>query len=126
MTESDTPAKVATSDGLEPTRYACGQELYFEWSEYSHRKNTGEMVAITKIGRRWLSLSNGFRADAETLYVDGGKYSAPGRCFLSRDAREAERARNAAWAALRNSMQYKAPDKVSAKDIAHAARLLGL
>ncbi|MFO0236419.1 MAG: hypothetical protein ACK53Z_00225 [Betaproteobacteria bacterium] len=119
------PMGVSSSEGLEPTRHV-GQELYWEWSEYSHKKNTGEMVKITKIGRRWLELSNGYRADAATLYADGGKYSSPGRCFLNREAREAERARDAAWTALRNRMQYQAPDKVSAEDIAHATRLLGL
>lgn len=117
---------VRLNDGLEPARYACGQELYFEWSDYGQKKNTGEMVTITKIGRRWLTLSNGHRADATTLYADGGQYSAPGRCFISRESREIERARDSAWTALRNNMQRRAPDKVSAEDIAHATRLLGL
>jgi hypothetical protein len=126
MSNSDQPWGLGCSEGLEPTRYACGQELYWEWSEYSSRKNTGEMVTITKVGRRWLELSNRYRVDQSTLVADGGPYSPPGRCFLSRETREAERARDAAWAALRNRMLHQAPDKVSADDIAHATRLLGL
>ena len=84
------------------------------------------MVKITKIGRRWLELSNTYRVDALTLVADGGKYSPPGRCFLNREAREAERARDAAWMLLRNKMSHRAPIGVTAEHIAHAARLLGL
>ena len=126
MTTELSPGNVRLNDGLEPARYACGQKLYFEWSKYSSKRNTGEMVTITKIGRRWLELSNGHRADAATLCADGGKYSAPGRCYLSREAREADRAREAAWTALSHKMQRRAPGKVSAEDIAHATLLLGL
>jgi len=128
-THSPTPATeplaLRFSEGLEPTRYV-GQELYWEWSEYSHKKNTGEMVTITKIGRHWLELSNRHRVGASTLVADGGKYSPPGRCFLSRDAREAELARDAAWMLLRHKMSHRAPDGVTAEHIAHATRLLGL
>lgn len=106
--------------------YTLGQELYWEYSEYSHMKGKSEMVRITKIGRRWIGLSNGHRADASTLWADGGKYSSPGRCFLSRDSREEERNRDAAWTALRNKMSFRSPEQVSAADIAQAARLLGV
>ena len=125
MTTELTPGNVRSNDGLEPTRYV-GQELYWEWSDYSHKRNTGEMVTITKIGRRWLNLSNTHRVDVSTLVADGGNYSPPGRCFLSRDAREAERSRDAAWMLLRHKMSRCAPGGVTAEHIAHATRLLGL
>ena len=112
-------------EGLEPTRYV-GQELYWEWSEYSHKKNTGEMVTVTKIGRRWMELNNRHRVDRNTLIADGGQYSPPGRCFLSRAEREAERARDAEWMLLRHKISRRAPDGVTAEHIAHATRLLGL
>ena len=124
-TKTAKPLGLGSTEGLDPTRYV-GQELYWEWSEYSHKKNTGEMVTVTKIGRRWMELNNRHRVDRNTLIADGGQYSPPGRCFLSRAEREAERARDAEWMLLRHKMSRRAPDGVTAEHIAHATRLLGL
>ncbi len=120
------PLALGSSEGLEPTRYVCGQELYFEPGRYSNRKEAGSMVTITKVGRKWLQLSNGFRVDAGTLIADGGKYSSPGTCYKDRAAREAVVAAETAWSSLRHGMGYTVPAGVTAAHIAHARRLLGL
>jgi hypothetical protein len=125
-TKTDEPLGLVSSEVLEPTRYVCGQRLYFEPCRFSNRKEAGALVTITKVGRKWLQLSNGFRVDAQTLIADGGKYSSPGTCYKDRAAREAVVAAEAAWSSLRHRMGCTVPKGVSAQDIAHAARLLGL
>ena len=126
-TPATEPLALRLSEGLEPTRYACGQELYWEPSRYSNnRMNGGSMVTITKVGRKWLELSNGHRVDAATLIADPGKYSSPGTCYKDRAAREAVVAAEAAWSSLRHRMNYNVPAGVTAEHIAHATRLLGL
>lgn len=121
------------SEGLGlPARYVCGQKLYFEPGRYiepgrySNSNEAGSMVTITKVGRKWLQLSNGCRIDAETLIADGGKYSSPGTCYKDRAAREAVVAAQAAWSSLRHRMGYTVPAGVTAEHIVHARRLLGL
>jgi hypothetical protein len=114
------------SEGLEPARYVCGQELYWEPSRYSSNRKDHGMVTITKVGRKWLELSNGCRVDAATLIADAGKYSSPGQCYRDRAAREEVVEAEAAWSSLRHRMGYTVPKGVNAQDIAHATRLLGL
>lgn len=106
--------------------YIIGQSLCFEFSEHEARSGQCQIVTITKVGRRWLKISNGYRVDAKTLIADGGAYASPGRCFFSREERDKELARKKAWANLRKSLSWLAPDDVSAEDIERAARLLGL
>jgi len=80
------------------------------------------------MGRKWLYLHNHLRADSETLVVDGGEYSSPGKCYVSKEAREAELALLLAWDAfqvnVRNS--YAAPRGISLEAIAKASEILNL
>lgn len=120
-----------TNSPKKPMRYVVGQELFWEASDaFSRRKgNTTKMVTIAKVGRQWLALSDGHRIDAVTLLADGGDYSSPGRCFLSRedwDAHNANKNRFDAWIDLRVKMPNCVPENVSAEDIAKARHLLGL
>lgn len=110
---------------LEP-EYQVGQVLYFEHSEYHRRHAPLEEVAVVKVGRVWMTLSNGKRADVKTLVVDGGKYSSPGRCWLNKEERESELAARKAWQSLKARMGHAAPEGVSAESIERAAKLLGL
>jgi hypothetical protein len=108
------------------TRYAVGQELYWEVSRYASNRQDHGMVKITKVGRKWLELSNGYRVNAKTLIADAGEYSSPGVCYENRAARESVVAAGAAWSSLRQRMGYTAPAGVSAEAIAQATCLLGL
>ena len=106
--------------------YSVGQELYFEWSPYSRRRGGGETVTITRVGRKWMELSNGHRVDKVRLVADGRGYSSPGTAYVSRADREAQVRLLDAWRTLRVRMEVMPGDGVTTERIAEAARLLGL
>lgn len=65
---------------------ACvvGAVFFLVWS--SPRRGKDSLVTVTKVGRRWATLSNGYRLDLtsknwRSLY--GGGYSSPGRLWDS-------------------------------------------
>lgn len=96
-----------------------GQEL---WYVPEDRRFVGQAhaVRITKIGRKWAEVGRGLgRVNIETLWVDGGNYSSPGRCWLSREAWEAETIRQEAWSRLKEVVgrMWAAPDNISEADI---------
>lgn len=107
-------------------KYTVGQELYFEWCRYSSRNGHGEAVTITKVGRKWLELSNGHRVDKIRLVADGRGYSSPGTAYLSREEREAQVRLQDAWRRLRVQMASVPGNGVTAERVAEAAKLLGL
>lgn len=107
-------------------KYTVGQELYFEWGRYSSRNGGGEDVTITRVGRKWLELSNGHRVDKVQLVADGRGYSSPGTAYVSREERESQVRLQAAWRDLRKRMESLPGNGVTAERVAEAARLLGL
>lgn len=107
-------------------QYTVGQGLYFEWGRYSSRNGRGEAVTITRVGRKWLELSNGHRVDKVRLVADGRGYASPGTAYLSREEREAQVRLQDAWRSLRAGMGSAPGDGVTIERIAEAARLLGL
>lgn len=62
------------------------------------------------------------------LHIDGGEYSSPGRCYLSREEWEVEDATRRAWNGLRVEVTNRppAPEGVSPEAIREAAALLRL
>ena len=112
---------------MSANQYTVGQELYFEWSRYSSRNGRGEAVTITRVGRKWLELSNGHRVDKARLVADGRGHSSPGTAYLSRTDREANVRLHEAWRRLQNQMAVTQPGEgVTAERVAEAARLLGV
>lgn len=100
-----------------------GQTLFF--APYSnHTYSPKGEVTITKVGRKWATLSNNCRIDLETLVADGGEYTPPGRCYLSQAEYEAEAAANNEWIKFRQGLPYARPQGVTAEDIAAARKLL--
>jgi hypothetical protein len=101
-----------------------GQVLWFVPNEI--RRNKPEAVTVEKIGRKWAHIGNGARADLDTLVVDGGVYTSPGRCWLHKEAWEAETRRQDAWLRLRQGIERhrKAPDGLSLEQIERAAAVL--
>lgn len=99
-----------------------GQTLFFVPSHLRRREASD--VEVTKVGRKWAQLSNGHRIDVETMRVDGGGYTSPGRCWVSREDYEREVLRNQAWRALRDAIGAFVPNGVSLEDIAAARALL--
>lgn len=74
------------------SRLQVGQELWFVPAESRLREPYATTVA--KVGRRWATLSNGYRIDLQnacrpfgecSFSVDGAGFSSPGTCWLTRD-----------------------------------------
>ena len=65
------------------------------------------------------------RIDKDTLWLDGGHYASPGRCWLSREAWEESKAIDAAIRRLHEQIRYGRVDPgVTLADIQAAAALL--
>jgi hypothetical protein len=62
-----------------------GDTLLFEDTLRASRSGKLVRLTVTKAGRKWLTLSNGERACIETLKIDGGQYTSPGRCYRTFD-----------------------------------------
>jgi len=83
-------------------------------------------VDVEKIGRKWATLSGSEgRIDLETLRVDGGGLSSPGRCYLDEAAWNADQRTELVWRALVDKLwRFNRDPEVSETDIREAARLL--
>jgi hypothetical protein len=105
-----------------------GDKLYFE-SRLRHF-DAGKLheVTITSIGHKWISFEGRFaRADIDTMWADGGKYSSPGRYWRSHEEHAAEVEISALWMSLRKAMHdTMRRTTASANDIRQAADLLKL
>lgn len=88
-----------------------GQELWYVPADSRFVASQSRSVRVEKIGRKWASLNTQYRIDINTLWADGGQYSSPGRCWLSRDAWLAEQRRHALWDRLWNLVdRYRVTD----------------
>lgn len=84
-------------------------------------------VTVTKVGRKWAEISaRGYRIDKETLAIDGGGYTSPGRCYLTKDEHDAAENLRRAWSKLRDYVdrKYTAPEGVTVDAIEAALRVL--
>ena len=107
---------------------AVGQKLWFVPREMRSPLAPGYWT-VESVGRRWISFQDKrYRADKDTLIVDGGDYNSPGQCHVSREAFEAERERMRAWHYLRVRMSdmSRPGASVTLEDIHTAEVLLGL
>ena len=108
-----------------PHGLTVGQTLY--WVPSDLRWGKPKNVQVEKIGRRWAALSTGRRIDVETMWADGGEFSSPGMCWMSKEAYEAHHARALAWGRLATALRNLSPPAgVTADDIAAARKLLRL
>lgn len=103
-----------------------GQELWMVPRE----RHLGQprFVKVVKVGRKWAELDCLYRVNMETLSVDGGGYTSPARCYLDKEAYEAEQERQRLWGVLRQRINNKwtAPDGVTVEQIKIAAAELNL
>lgn len=96
------------------------------WYATTARYERSQLVTVKKVGRKWLTLSNGRRADKGTLEVDG--YPSGASLHESEEAWKANVALGVAWGHIRSKIgrTYRVPQGVSAADIAQAMDLLRL
>lgn len=102
--------------------FEVGQKLWFVRSE--RRSGEPREVTVQKVGRVWAKLSNGLRCDA-TGKVDGGNYTSPGHCHLSREDYELEQSRLAAWWTFKRNLERKQmPESLTIEALAQIAASL--
>lgn len=79
--------------------YTVGQQLWFESNnDYSQRPPTYYQVTVTKVGRKWVELNEGqYKVERDKVHVDGGRYSSPGRLWLTKEDAESYLKLKAAW-----------------------------
>ena len=104
-----------------------GQKLWYVPHRH-HRRGEPYEVEVTKVGRKWATVGEGWRQeriDLETMQADGKGYSSPGTCYLSREHYETEQERLAAWSQLTKALQYsRCPAGVTTEGIKQAMQLL--
>lgn len=99
-----------------------GQQL---WYVPNKRPGQPYFVTVLKVGRKWAEIGHRRRISIEGLFVDGGQYSSPGRCYLSKEDHEKEVALNSAWARFMEMARYaNRPEGVRLSQIENAARSL--
>lgn len=111
-----------------------GDTVFF-WRNDVHARNGAKEpkeFVVCKVGRKWATCAepgctrDAMRFNVETLAVDGGAYSSPGKVWLSLDAWRADRDARLAWAALRVKLDRTYSPPVGAEYVRIAARILGL
>lgn len=99
--------------------------------KYRKRDATGEDCVVTKVGRRWVTITIGRREerfDAQTMQLDGFGYSPPGEVYYSREQIRAEQARDRAWTAFHRAFSHAfvPASALTEEAIKQAATLLGI
>lgn len=97
------------------------------WWVASDNAKTQCAVTVTKVGRKWATLSNGCRIDIGTLVADGGQYMSPGMCYDSQQAYEQAIALIVEWQKLTRDLSgMRCPEHMTIEKIARARALLHL
>lgn len=111
-----------------------GQKLWFVTSTNRSRWGANDYyVSISKIGRKWVYVKHtegGYdkgRIGIDDLRMDGGDYTSPGECYISKESYEKEKHRNVVWERILNSIRYSAcPKNMSIEKLNEFAELLGV
>ena len=108
-----------------------GQKLWYYKSYHYRKDRTAEPieVEVVKVGRKWATLDSYHgRVSLDTLYVDGGGYMSPGRCYTSREAHDAELALDTAWGIFQSTIRetHRMPEGLTVAEIEAAMKILRL
>lgn len=107
-------------------KLAVGETLFCVYDDA--RRGDNFELEITKVGRKWVHTGHHYRVDIETLRIDGGQYSSPGKCYLSKEDYEAEKALDLAWNDFRETISdiHRIPKYMTIAKINQARGVLGL
>lgn len=104
--------------------FEIGQTVFYTDND---RKGRIYPSKVESIGRKWVNLEkHAGRFDKETMLLDGGQYSSPGKVYLSEEVYRNELAVEDLWKKFREAYTYRAPEGVTVDNIREAARLLKL
>lgn len=112
----------------EEKTYKAGETLWFVPTYIRSSFSIPVEVSIIKVGRKWLELSNGHRADIKTLIVDDEGYASPATCYISQSEYEKKIALTKAWDALRSKIRdiHRAPSGITVDVIENVRAQLGI
>ena len=105
-------------------KLTVGQKLWWVWNEC--RRGEHHYVTVEKVGRDYAHVSHRYRVRLTDLEVDGGQYSSPARCYLSKEDWEREQSIRNAWGILCDKIrrQYSPPKGIHECQIEEAHFLL--
>lgn len=99
-----------------------GQKLWYVPN--SSRDNQQE-VTIQSIGRKWAKVCYVGNVDINTLEVDVGNYSSPGKCYLSQEEYDNYMTVLIAWRNFTNKIQsYNIPKGMTQEKIDIISKLI--
>lgn len=107
-----------------PHNFQVGQSLYLVPNRGCGYRCSG-VVSISKVGRKWATLDNDSKMDLQTLDIDGGGYSSPGKCYLSEQEYIEYKEKKDYWLRLRNKIPIS-PPACTLETLKQVAALLGL
>jgi hypothetical protein len=105
------------------SEFTIGQIL---WREVSPRRGISAFVTVTKVGRRWITVSNDERFDAHTMLEDAGGYKAYASYWNSKEECDESAYRGRVWNELNKSRYGSPPKDSSTEDLILAAKILGV
>ena len=89
--------------------------------------NLNKEMTITKIGRKWLTLGDGWdsvRVDADTMHLDGRGYSSPGDAYLSQEDWESSTELGKQWHEFKNRLPWSVPKGMTLERLAQIRTLI--
>jgi hypothetical protein len=110
---------------MSQNKWQVGQKV---WVQLYDRRGC-HYETITKIGRRWATLDASYRQyrfDLETLLIDGGEFSPPGRVWASKEDQELAAICDLEWKNTFYRLCTIRPDHVTLADINAIREILKL
>lgn len=108
-----------------PNGWRVGMKV---WSVITLNRRNGPDISeqeITKIGRKWIYIGR-LKFDADSLWIDGGKYANPGRVYTSLEEYEEQTELAKTFSELRQAIGYTPERGVTVSDLKEVSRLLRL
>lgn len=94
-----------------------GQKLWYVPIE---RRHDPFSVMVESIGRKWFSVKADWyslKINLEDFCADGGKYTSPGKCWLSKESYESEMELRSAWDDFKRRIPHMPPYGISVRGI---------
>jgi hypothetical protein len=116
-------------------KFEVGQKLWYVHSDRYSRlgdpADRGAEVTVTTVGRKWVGIDGhlsirGSRFNMRTMWVDRGRYSSPGRVYLSREEYRRQYAVNLEWSWLKRAIPDQPPPHITPDAIQLIASVIGL
>ncbi len=107
-----------------------GARVFVVETNYGSRGPLTYWAMVIKVGRKWVTVQREgsvacCRFDAETMRVDGGSYSSPGRVYVSEDDYLHETERRKEWGDLLPWVGYSGPPPhMTLEDIRAVAKMV--